>query len=147
MKWIDKYPLAWTELERCDGLRQQVATLKAMAAKTEACVQRTTARLNRIGGKGSANREDALCDYIDLQPQILKAERELDTAVQNIEKTICMLADPREELLLRMIYINGADKHVIMAMAGMSPSGFRAKLERAVASYEKLMSVSKGGVA
>ena len=146
MKWSKKYAKAWNTLERVSTLREHIQVLEQMAAQTESSALRVTSICSHVHAKGNVTREDAVCKYIDLKPQLETIKKQYDEAVKIIENALVFMPNPAEELLLRTIYVYGADKHLVMVMSGMSPSGFRAKLERAVASFDTILK-REGGMA
>lgn len=147
MKWIEKYEMAWATLEKINELRKEIAVLERMVCKAESGAGRITSKLSLAHARCTVSGEDLLCNCIDLKKSLESARNEYSTSVKNLSVNLKMLSDPKDELLLRLLYVIGAEKHVVMAMSDLSPSGFRYKLEKAVAAFDQILKIERGHAA
>lgn len=147
MKWTDRCGLAWNTLEKAAAMSKQIKILERLIERKESSAYRTTSHISQTFSRGTDTREDLLCDFIDLKPQLEKAKTEYNFYICNLDRNLMKIYNPKDELLLRMIYIYGADKSLVKAITGLSPSGFRYRFEQAVAAFDSVLKQESGNAA
>ena len=116
-------PRALKRLNELRALREGIGALRA-------CLEREkTAR-----GLSAGPLSEALDKY----------QRRLDALTDDTRRRILRLGSPREEMLLRLIFLDGIDSEMISSGLGLSASGFRVRLAKALGLLEKKMEQGDG---
>ena len=141
----EKYPDARRALERVLAKRMTVEALYERARMTESAANRMTSFYGECRGKGNVSREDLLARAMDMRAEADREKAELDKMCRQVTGLLEKCRSAGDALVLRLRYVDGAERDMVRSMLNLSVSGYHNRRNRGLMELQRVMGEARYG--
>ena len=136
----ERYPDACRALERVLAKRMNVEAMYERARMTERAASRPAA------GKDGAFREDMLARAGTMRAEADREKAELDKMCSRMTLLLERCRSAGDALVLKLRYVDGAERDMVRAMLNLSVSGYHSRRARGLAELQRVISEAGDGM-